>query len=172
MLRIPERSGYSLHQTPLREGSHVIPSPVQPSSVGCYPQLLFQRSWQGFFFFPPKKKTLPHLKICKNSKLSYTFPNDLAFIWSLTVQTTLWPSGCWNWDLPEKARDDVVWTIAPDFLLLEGATESCLLLFREWEFRLRFIKASHFFPPEVFPFRMCSSCYYVFNFSANICACI
>lgn len=137
------------------------------------PTTPFSKILAGIFFSPLRKKNLPHLKIRKNSELSYRFPNDLTrtFIWSLTAQTTPWPSGCWNWDLPEKARD-VVWTIAPDFLLLEGATESCLLLFREWEFRLRFIKVSHFIPPEVFPFRICNSCYYVFNFSANICACM
>lgn len=107
MLSISMRSGCSLHQTPLREGSHVTQSPVQPSSVGCYPQLLFQRSCQGwffcfgfvclgffvlfcllfvwaflfcscflgsfwlFFFFPWETKTLPPLKISRNSDLTY-----------------------------------------------------------------------------------------------------
>lgn len=122
MLRISMRSSCSLHQTPLREGSRVIQSPVQPSCVGYYPQLLFQRSCQGFFFSLKKQKTSLTWRHVRIQNLPTGFQTTLqGHSFHLSLFRPHWPSGCWNWDLPEKAQG-VLWTTAPDFLLLEVDT--------------------------------------------------
>lgn len=105
-------------------------------------------------FFKKPKTNPPSLKAMKVFRAgTQVYQSPLHTKFAVTVQNTFYPLALrllepgatlqQPWDLPlASVSRAVAGTGAPSFFLLGGATESCLILLWQLEFRLRFLKMS------------------------------